>query len=65
MFKEFFVCFDDKKEKRKTYFSFDAVGLTEYYTVASFLRMFGALVLDAMALTPQRTESVWKSLTRS
>ena len=51
---------------KKTYFSFEASdGLTEYCLMASFLRRFGALVLWAMALIPQRTESVWNNLTLS
>jgi hypothetical protein len=33
--------------------------------MASLLNKFGALVLIAMALTPQRTLSVWKSLVLS
>lgn len=40
-------------------------GLTENLLIASSLKMLGALVLRAMAETPQITESVWKSLTRS
>ena len=41
-----------------TYPSSILVGLTEYCLMASFLRIVGALVLSAMALIPQMTESV-------
>jgi len=36
-------------------------GFTEYRLIASSLRMFGALVLIAIADIPHITESVWKS----